>query len=207
MKEYVIAVLIGYAIGCIQPSYLLTRIVRKADIRMLGTGNAGASNTVGALGWKYGILVAVLDILKAIAAVWIVTAGLGPSSDPRTLVILRYLTGFMVIIGHNHPIYMRFRGGKGTASLIGMLTAIDIRIALICAVTIIVVTVVTDYIAFGAVGIAALSAVLTWGFGYGFWSIVIMGIITLLAVINHIPNFKRIRIGTEAGLRKAVGKK
>lgn len=204
--EYIYSSLIGYALGCIQPSYILTRIIKKTDIRTFGSGNAGASNTVGALGWKYGVFVAVFDILKAVAAVLLVRLLFRDMTDGMKYTVLQFTAGFFVIIGHNHPIYMRFKGGKGTASLIGMLAAIDIRIALICAAVIILVTILTDYIALGALGMAAAAVILTAVFGYSIGCVVIMIVIAMLSFINHIANLRRIVEGTENGLRKTIKK-
>jgi len=204
--EYIYSSLIGYVLGCIQPSYILTRIIKKTDIRSIGSGNAGASNTVGALGWKYGVFVAVFDILKAVAAVLIVRLLFRDIPDGTMYTVLQFTAGFFVIIGHNHPIYMRFKGGKGTASLIGMLAAIDIRIALICAAVIILITILTDYIALGALGMVAAAAIFTAVFGYSIACVVIMILIALLSFVNHIANIKRIIEGTENGLRKTIRK-
>ena len=70
--DYLIVIIIGYLFGCLQWSYILSMIIKKQDIRTLGAGNAGASNMVVSFGWKIGVLVAFLDIFKAIMSIFII---------------------------------------------------------------------------------------------------------------------------------------
>ncbi|MDD4760660.1 MAG: glycerol-3-phosphate acyltransferase [Bacteroidaceae bacterium] len=202
--DYAAAALMGYAIGSIHPSYIMTRIIKKADIRTLGSGNSGASNTVGVLGWKFGILVALLDIFKAAAAILLIKHFFSESATTEKIALLLYITGLFAIIGHNHPFYMRFRGGKGTASLIGMLFAIDIRIALLCGLLLILITVITDYIALGSLGAVLLTVILTAVFGYSIGCVAVVVIIAAMSFIKHRTNIIRITSGKEGGLREAL---
>lgn len=70
--SYILMAVIGYLIGCLQFAYIFGRVFKGIDIRTLGHGNSGASNAVQSMGWKYGVAVAILDILKAVAAIIIV---------------------------------------------------------------------------------------------------------------------------------------
>ena len=124
MKSYLIVIIIGYLFGCLQWSYFISKGIFKTDIRRLGGGNAGASNTVVSLGWKWGVLVAILDILKAIASILLVSYLIKLSIIEGNILHL-YLNGLFVILGHDYPFFMGFKGGKGTASLLGMIIAID----------------------------------------------------------------------------------
>ena len=109
--QAIIAILIGYAFGCIQPAYFLGKMIGKMDIREQGSGNAGASNITAIMGWKYGVIVGLVDILKGIFAVLVVRWIYPDSPD------LAYLSGIMAILGHIFPFYLKFRGGKGVATL------------------------------------------------------------------------------------------
>ena len=116
VTQTVFTILIGYAFGSIQPAYILSKIVGKIDIREHGSGNAGASNITAIMGWKYGFLVGLVDILKGVFAVLVVKWIYPFSPD------LAFLSGIMAIIGHIFPFYMKFRGGKGVAALaVGMM--------------------------------------------------------------------------------------
>lgn len=146
---FLIAGIIGYLFGCLHGSQLVGKI-KNVDIKNSGVKNAGASNTTIILGWKYGILVALIDIFKATLAIllvlFIITEN-GITGDWKYLLI--YTTVFFVIIGHNYPITMKFSGGKGTASLVGALIAIDWKIALIGIAILLIFTFTTDYLVIG----------------------------------------------------------
>ncbi|MBB6214405.1 glycerol-3-phosphate acyltransferase PlsY [Anaerosolibacter carboniphilus] len=206
MQSYILTVLIGYIFGCFQASYILGKIVKKVDIRSLGNGNAGASNAVNTLGWKFGIVVALVDIGKATLSILIMKVLLQGSVRPEQLPFFLYLNGLFVILGHNYPFYMGFKGGKGTASLIGMLVAIDGRIALLCIIAILIVTIVTDYIALGTIGLLIVLVLSTLYFQYSIGCVIIALVIAAQSIYKHIPNIHNIRRGTESGLRKALKK-
>jgi glycerol-3-phosphate acyltransferase PlsY len=206
VEKYLIVIAIGYILGCFQWSYLLGKAFKKVDIRTLGNGNAGASNTVVSLGWKWGAIVAVLDILKAIISILIIKYLFKILVLKETDYYL-YLNGLSVILGHNYPFYMGFKGGKGTASLIGMLAAIDYRIAILGIITIILITFITDYIALGTLGLVTLFVITTIIFKYSTGSIFIAIIIALLSLYNHIPNIKRILKKEETRLRNTMESK
>ena len=204
MQSYILSILIGYLIGCFQSSYILGRLIKKIDIRSVGTGNAGASNAVISLGWKFGALIAILDIGKAILSLFIVRMIFKGDVSQIQLSFLLFLNGLFVIIGHNHPFYMNFRGGKGTASLIGMMLALDWRIAIIGILCIVLITLITDYIALGAIGLVLGLVVSTIYFKYGINSIAVSMIICSMGIYRHIPNIHNILKGTETGLRKTM---
>lgn len=207
MMNYFIVAFIGYVFGCMQFSYILGKTLRNVDIRTLGHGNAGASNAVISLGWKYGIAVALLDIFKAIASILIVKGLFKNVVNLEQLNFYLYLNGFFVIIGHNHPFFMRFKGGKGTASLIGMLMAINLPMALLGILIIVIVTLVTDYIALGTIALVIYFIIATVYLKFGIGAIIISIIIAMLAVINHLTNIKRIINKEENGLGKAMKRK
>ncbi len=119
VNQAIIAILIGYAFGCIQSAYFLSKMFGKMDIREHGSGNAGASNITAIMGLKYGFFVALIDILKGIFAVLVVKWIFPNIPD------LAYLSGIMAIIGHIFPFYLKFRGGKGVATLVGMMIGLN----------------------------------------------------------------------------------
>ncbi len=110
---FIASLIIGYLIGTINPGYIFGRIVKKIDLREVGTKNAGTSNTLKVLGMKYAVPTALYDIFKALIAIILsVLMGLD--------IIWAQFSGFMTIIGHIFPFYLNFRGGRGVASAIGM---------------------------------------------------------------------------------------
>ena len=110
MIKYILCALLGYFAGCFSPSYLLSRR-RGFDIRTFGSGNAGATNMMLAAGLKPGLIVMALDVSKAFA----VTLPLRLLLPP----LCAALAGLLCVLGHIFPVFLRFRGGKGTACLCG----------------------------------------------------------------------------------------
>lgn len=202
MEKYALIILVGYIFGCLQWSYILGKIIKKKDIRSLGGGNAGASNTVTVFGWKMGVLVGILDIAKAIISIIIIRYIL-KSSDIFSL----YLNGTSVILGHNYPFFMGFKGGKGTASTVGMLFAINLKLGLLGLLVILAITLFTDYIALGTMALVTFFVIATFYLGYGPACILLALFIALLSAYKHIPNMKRILSKSENGLRNTIKSK
>lgn len=117
----IVCLAIGYAFGLIQTSYILGRI-NGIDIREHGSGNAGTTNTLRVLGRKAGLIVFLCDILKAFAAVILVyylIPVLFGGEYQELLYLFKLYTGLGVILGHNYPFYLKFKGGKGIAAMGG----------------------------------------------------------------------------------------
>lgn len=206
MKTYLIVIIIGYLFGCLQWSYILSKIFLKVDIRTLGGGNAGASNTVVSLGWKWGVIVAFLDILKAIISIVIIKYFFKVSYLEYSIFLL-YVNGLFVILGHDFPFFMGFRGGKGAASLLGMIIGIDFRLGILGFLVIFLVTVITDYIALGTLCLNIFLVLSTIYLRLGYGPVVVSLIIALITFYLHIPNIKSIMKKKESGLREALKKK
>lgn len=207
MENYIIVTMLGYLFGCFQASYILGKLLKKVDIRSLGNGNAGASNTVVVFGWKYGVAVGLLDIGKAILSIIVIRLLLKNILTPEQTPFFLYLNGLSVILGHNYPFYMGFKGGKGTASLIGMLSAVDYRIAIIGIAAIVAITIATDYIALGTISLVILFVASTFYFGYSKGCIIIAVILAALSIYNHRKNIVNIIQKKETGLRSTMKKK
>lgn len=199
--QYLTASLIGYLFGCFQTAYIIGRLKQNIDIRLHGSNNAGASNVTRVLGWKYGIITAILDILKGTAAVLIV--GEIFPSHPSLL----FTAGAFVVIGHIYPVFLGFRGGKGTASLIGISLAINIKIAIIIVLALVIITVITDYIALGSLAMYTLFPILALFYQYQFSCILIVSLLCLVGYYKHIINIRRMLAREEVGLRQVAQKK
>ena len=203
---FLISGLIGYLFGCIHGSQLMGKL-KKIDIKNSGVKNAGASNTTILLGWKYGILVALIDIFKATSAILLVLYILnegGIVGSQQTLFI--YITALFVIIGHNYPVTMKFSGGKGTASLVGALIAIDWKVAVIGIGLLLIFTFATDYLVIGVL-VMYLSFLVTTYFFFGVAPTMIVALLSILSIMKHIENYKRILNKEETKLSSMFRKK
>lgn len=195
--QYVIAILIGYFLGSSNMAYWISRI-KKVDIRGNGSGNLGASNATVLLGWGAGVLVAVHDIGKAFFAVLLMKM-LFPDAEH-----VGVAAGVACILGHIYPFYLRFKGGKGLASLIGVIAALDWRVALVVVVLLVVVTLVTDFIALGTISVSVASPIGMWLTTHNWLVPLILCVATVVMIFKHMDNIKRIRNKTEIGLLSTV---
>ena len=196
--NYLACVLIGYFLGSFNAAYFLSK-AKGFDIREKGTHNPGASNMTVTLGWSYGIVTALFDILKASLAV-IICQWLFP-----TLEYAGFIGGLASVMGHMYSIFLKFKGGKGFASYMGMLLAIDWKIALVLMVASALITIITNYIA-----IATIFTVIAYPIYYytqAQLTPMLYGliVIALIIIYRHRKNIVNIIRGKEIGLR-SIGK-
>jgi glycerol-3-phosphate acyltransferase PlsY len=186
VKQAIIAILIGYAFGCIQTAYFLSKKVGKMDIREHGSGNAGASNITAIMGWKYGFIVGLVDIIKGVFAV-LVAKWIFPDSPD-----LAYLSGIMAIIGHIFPFFMKFKGGKGVATLVGMMFGVNWKLGIFFALLVALPALLTDYIVAGSFTTFIALPIVTYVFGYPIVFTIISVCLSILCFYLHRANIQRI---------------
>ena len=200
------SIVFGYIIGCLHGS-TIARWISGVNLKETGVKNAGASNAMIVLGKRYGALVALIDIGKgvfAVIAVRLLAGHFGLPVDKTTLLL--FIVGTAVVFGHNFPFHMKFNGGKGTATVIGVLFAMDWRFGLAGFILFILVALMTDILVFGVIMlyIALLAMAILLG---NLWSILVAALLFLMAIWKHNENFKRIREGTEPRIRSSFKKK
>ena len=158
---YIILALIGsYLLGSLQPSYLLGKALKHVDIRDYGSGNSGATNAIRVFGFKFGMVCLLIDAAKGALAVLLVKFLLGsllPTAGASTL--LQLVCGLCVILGHNYPFYMHFRGGKGVAASIGILLSVDWRLVLIAGIPALIVMALSRTMSVASLSFETLSFV------------------------------------------------
>jgi len=199
--QTIIALLIGYAFGCIQAAYILSKMVGKMDIREHGSGNAGASNITAIMGWKYGFIVGLVDVLKGLFAV-LVLKWIYPDSPD-----LAYLSGIMAIIGHIFPFYMKFRGGKGVATLVGMMFGLNWKLGILFLLLVAVPALLADYIVIGSFTAFIALPIVTYILGYPI-IFTFMGVcLTALSFYLHRANIQRIINKEELKISAVIKKK
>ncbi|MEG0260174.1 MAG: glycerol-3-phosphate acyltransferase [Lysinibacillus sp.] len=200
--------MIGYFIGCIHGSKV-AQFLSGVDLKKTGHGNAGASNATLSLGWKYGILVALIDIGKGVGSIISLQLFLAnsPYYSEEQVWLLTYIIAAGVILGHNFPFHMGFNGGKGTASIIGILLAVDWKIALFALILFILLSFATNYLIVGVLEfyLVFCTATFLWIPGIG-PTIIAIGLF-VIAIILHIENIKRLFNGTEPKVTSAFKKK
>ena len=205
MEKILLSIIIGYLLGNIQASYLLAKAIKKVDIRTLGFGNAGMSNAVESLGWKFGLLVGFIDVGKGILSVLLIKYLFKIDFNPDGALLL-YFNAYSVILGHIYPFHMNFKGGKGTAALIGVLIGLNLLSGLIGILIIIIVTLITDYVTIGTLALTLYVIGITIYFNMGMIPLLISISGSLLSLYYHLPNYRRILNHTEGRLSKVLKK-
>lgn len=208
MKERLICLLIGYGIGCIQTAWMISVLHFRKDIRNYGSGNAGTTNMARVFGAGSGVITLILDISKGVLAVciagWIYGFGFANTN-------LRLWAGVGVVLGHNFPFYLKFRGGKGFASSIGVWIAIDFRVFLIAAVPSLIVLFGLQYMSVTALTAMTVAFITTCflyvGKIHGTEVILLSAFFMVMSFIRHKDNIKRLIQGKENKITFAKNKK
>ena len=205
MLPRIVSLIIGYVFGIFQTAYFYGRM-NGIDIREHGSGNAGTTNALRVLGKKAGVVVFLGDFFKCFLAVYLVKGIFGGMMlDSIFLIGVYGATG--CVLGHNFPIQLNFRGGKGIACTAGMLAALDPRIAITVVLTFILIVVLTRYVSLGSIIIVCEFVILLIVFGqkgdYGLTQaalneVYVLGVfLAVMAIWRHRANIVRLLNGTE----------
>jgi len=194
--------IVAYLIGAIPTAYLLVRAKRGIDIRTVGSGNVGATNAGRVLGRRYFFVVFLIDLLKGFLPTWGLPLWLAHAGHDIPAE-LPTLTGVAAILGHNFPIYLGFRGGKGVSTSLGAVMALDPASAGIAAFAFVIAAVLTRYVSLssiiGALAFVSARLVITrdpWSranFALTLGSLLLAS----LMIYRHRGNLARIAAGTE----------
>ena len=207
MLARLICLLGGYCFGLIQTAYIYGRI-NGIDIRDHGSGNAGTTNALRVLGKKAGLIVFLGDLFKAITAVVITRIVMGNISPDNVYLYMSY-AGIGVVLGHNFPFYLSFKGGKGIAATAGIIIGfLDPVIIVSCLITFVVVVALTRYVSLGSIIIVTIFAVEYGIFAFNgkycfdmdatgshnamIESVIIISIMSLMAIYRHRANIVRL---------------
>ena len=197
------ALILAYLFGSIPTAVWIGQAFYGIDVREYGSGNAGATNTFRVLGKKAGIPVMLLDILKGWTATNLVSfIGLSVTGPEHSIQFVNYqlALGIVAVMGHLFPVFAGFRGGKGIATLFGMILAVHLPSALLCVLVFVIVLLLTKY-----VSLSSISAGFTFTFSVIFIyqvsvkAIVIYGMcICILILVTHQKNIERLLHGKES---------
>ena len=185
---YVFAIIISYLLGSIPMGLLLTRFMGKGDLRKVGSGNIGATNVMRVGGLRMAALTWILDMTKAIISVFVGIYIAGEAFGAWC--------GFVAIVGHCYPVWLKFHGGKGISSLFGVLLAVNPLAFVVCGIEWLIVALASGYSSLGAVVafcvMPILGFVMGWQIGLPFLAI------ALLCLWRHRENIGRLVGGTES---------
>jgi glycerol-3-phosphate acyltransferase PlsY len=207
-KIYLIVAVMAYLLGSIPFGYLLVRIFRGEDIRLTGSGNIGATNVARSGAKGLGIATLALDALKGALAVWLATVLAGSKYNlcgnfiqhpcAPTLRLMS-LAALFAVLGHVFPVWLRFKGGKGVATALGVFCVLFPAAILVALAIFIVVVVTTRYVSLGSIlgaiafPVAAYFLQKTDGV-----SLLLASSVSLIVILKHHQNISRLLSGTES---------
>lgn len=211
MLNLIVIVILSYLVGSIPTGILVSKAVKGVDIREHGSGNMGGTNVFRVLGWKYGLLVILLDALKgAIAVVLISRLYLGsfpfPNQTPfDDFTLVQIIAGIVAMIGHIWTIFAGFKGGKGIATGLGILIVLTTTEIFIALGIFVVVVYLSRYVSLGSI-LATVSIPMTMIIRENIFHVDIVGygtllpfllVVALLVVYTHRKNIQRLIAGNE----------
>lgn len=208
MWIWLLSIIVGsYLVGCLHGARV-AQLISGVNLKEAGVKNFGASNATIVLGKKYGALVAVIDIGKGtlvILLTYMIAGQLVSSNNVSWLIV--FVAGATVVIGHIFPFHMKFNGGKGTATMIGVLFGIDWRFGLLAFSLFVLASLVTDFLVFGVLMLYISFFVISLWLASGIWLPIIASALFLIAIMKHRENFQRMKIGEENRVSAVLKKK
>jgi acyl phosphate:glycerol-3-phosphate acyltransferase len=198
---YILVGLAAYLLGSIPFGFLLVRLFLKEDIREKGSGNIGATNVVRSGAKKLGMLTFALDVCKGFIAVWLASRiAFAPGLAAVPLQNAEALAALCAILGHIYTIWLRFKGGKGVATALGVFLALAPLAALAGLAVFIVVFALTKYVSLASILSAAAFPVFAMVLPHAAYSSCLIAVILIVPVIviaKHQQNIARLLNGTE----------
>jgi glycerol-3-phosphate acyltransferase PlsY len=199
----IVGCVVAYLMGSFSSAVWIGKWFYNTDVRTQGSGNAGATNTFRVLGTKAAIVVMIIDIVKSWAAVMLAHPLAGDSLSPARLVDYQIVLGALAVLGHVFPVFTGFKGGKGVASLVGVIVALySPYIFLLVLAWFALVFIVTRYVSLASITASVLFAILAIFVFHeqNTYLIVLAALIAVFIPITHRKNIARLIKGEESKL-------
>jgi glycerol-3-phosphate acyltransferase PlsY len=199
MTITIICFLGAYLLGSVPSAVWIGKNFYGIDVRQHGSGNAGATNTLRVLGKKAGFIVLGIDALKGFAAASLAIFILPDAGDENHILIYKMVLGFVAVLGHIYPVFAGFKGGKGIATLLGIVIALNAWLALYCFVLFVLTVSITRYISVGSMLSAMVSPLIAfWLNHYNINPLFYFCcVVAMLVIYTHRSNIKRLAVGSE----------
>ncbi len=215
---YTVAILVAlasYLVGSINPSIILSRSIYGKDIRESGSGNAGTTNMLRTHGKGMAITTLICDILKGavmvVIASWLDNIFSEPSPSfsnfENTFLLgnLKYIAGVFSVIGHDFPVYFRFCGGKGVATSLGVVLALDWQVGVVMLVVAVIIMATSRYVSLGSITAGGIYPFVLFVYllskgdnmEENITYIIMSFVLALLLIGKHHSNIKKLKNGTE----------
>lgn len=188
----------SYLLGAVPFGLIITKVMGKGDIRKMGSGNIGATNVLRSVGKLGGFVTLLLDSLKGVLPLLLARAW-------WDLEIWTFVAAAAAVLGHNYPVYLKFKGGKGVATSLGVVTALWPYIGLITIVVWLAVVVIWKYSSLGALISFGMLPMVVWAGERSLTYFIFSLLLTLMIFYRHRENIKRLMTGTEKRIGKGGG--
>ena len=193
---------LGYICGCVSFGYIVGKM-QKVDIRKYGSGNVGTTNALRTLGKKAALFTLLGDVLKCAIPVLLVKFLFFKDMEYRDL--LGLYTALGAVLGHTFPFYLKFKGGKGIAVLVGTLLTFDWQLCILCAITFFTVLAITRFVSLGSLLMEVEFVIWVAITRPGDWHMLALSaVFAVLAFYTHRENIKRLLSGTENKIGQKV---
>lgn len=196
MSTYLLAALVGYLLGSFPTGLLIGRWLCNIDIRQYGSKNIGTTNMFRTLGPKAAGIVLVGDMGKGMLAVafanWL-------AGEPQ--IALSLTGGLAAVLGHNYPIFLKFKGGRGVATAFGVLCLLQPKVVMIVFPVWLVLVLLTRYVSLGSVVAAFVAPIAAWWFNYELPLVLFTTAAAAFVIIRHKENIGRLLAGTESRIK------
>ncbi|MDR3049938.1 MAG: glycerol-3-phosphate 1-O-acyltransferase PlsY [Elusimicrobiota bacterium] len=190
MLNKILYIIFAYFCGAIPFAYILTKLFAGVDIRTVGSGNPGTTNVFRAAGKKVGILVFLLDVSKGFVPVYFACLADGGF-------VFSAIVALAAMLGHIYTIFLKFKGGKGVATGLGVFLALMSAPTLSAFAVFIIVFLLFGYVSFGSISACIVLPIAAYFFGYGLEPIIFASIIAFAIIYKHKSNIKRLIAGNE----------
>lgn len=194
MIEIFLVCALSYLVGSIPNGLVLGKLVWHVDLREYGSHNIGATNAWRTLGKGPGFLIFVLDLLKGIIGVWL---GMYIVGNPVAMI----LGGIFTIVGHSWSLFLKFKGGKGVATGLGVIAMLMPKVTILVFIVWFVIVYVTKYVSLGSIIAAALVPIFAWIFDNPVEYIVFGMIAAIFVIYRHKTNIQRLLAGQESRIK------
>ncbi len=188
---WIFIVLVAYMLGSVPMGLIFTKFMGRGDLRQVGSGNIGATNVMRVGGLRMAGVVWILDMVKAMLAVWIGWMVFD--------IEFGAWCGFFAVLGHCFPVWLRFRGGKGVSSLFGVLLALNPIMFVVCGIEWLIVALSSGKSSAGALVVFGVAPVLGFVMNIGVGCAILA--ISILSVIRHRENILRLVRGQESSIQ------
>ena len=195
----IVCILVSYLVGSIPFGLLIGRLVG-ADVRLEGSGNIGATNVGRVLGKKLGVLTLFCDVAKGFLPVWAAALLLPETTAARELIVV--LCGLAAVMGHMFPLYLKFKGGKGVATALGVFLFVSPGSIMVTLIIFLAAVSCSGYVSAGSLIASALLPLWLWMLGEPPQVLLVAVVIALLIWGKHHSNIGRLLRGEEKGWKK-----